>query len=86
MDGHREQELYAAVRMARDEYTTVNAEYDELLSQAHRFQHGSTAMVGALTQANALAPQMQDALSRYFEAVKELTEFYRSSHASDRSE
>jgi hypothetical protein len=83
MDDQRERELYAAMRSAREAYSRISAEFDSLLIQAHGLDHGGPLMVDALSRANSLAPELQAALKRYFDAVKRLSEFYRAGHAGD---
>ncbi|HKE28225.1 MAG TPA: hypothetical protein VKB88_38010 [Bryobacteraceae bacterium] len=85
MDERTEQALYAAVRSAREAYTSVNAEFDAILARAHSFPHGSAPMVDALSRANALAPELQEALGRYFEAARRLREFYRGTQIADKA-
>jgi hypothetical protein len=40
----------------RREYNELNESYDSLLSEAHKFDHGTREMVEALQRANIVAP------------------------------
>jgi hypothetical protein len=77
MNGNQaERQLRAAMQSAREEYEKLSRDYDAFLAHAHQFDTGSEEMVDGLRKANLVAPQVQDALRKYDESVRELTQFY----------
>jgi hypothetical protein len=74
----REQALRARMETTRREYNELNESYDSILSEAHKFDHGTREMVEALQRANLVAPRLSVALQKHSRAVEALSRFYLS--------
>jgi len=69
-------ELWRLAEEARSVYIRLNDAYDFLLMKSHECDHGSTEMIAALKKANAIGPEVAQALKRYHDAVSEMYSFY----------
>lgn len=64
--------LFAKVNLALAEYKELAAAYDGELQAAHDAHHGTPAFMTHLKAANSMAPEMTEALKRYYSAVAEV--------------
>lgn len=71
-----QERLYAVLQRARLDYQTLTAEYDEELLAAHNAAHGTDEFLEHLKKANAMGPEVRDALQRYQVAVARMQDFY----------
>jgi hypothetical protein len=79
---HQERKLREAMAATRQEYVRLDHEYDKLLMDAHRLEHGTEEMVQTLISANEVGRQAAYALWQYRKAVEELTAFYQRRHTA----
>jgi len=63
----------------REVYMQLNAQFEQLLEEAHTLEHGSPQIRQVLLKANALGKEVAAALREYHDAVERLTDFYRAS-------
>ncbi len=67
-----QRDIFTEIKALAAEYRALTDAYDAELRQAHNAGHGSLELIEHLRNANAMAPQVLDALKRYQAAVAAL--------------
>ncbi|HJZ96243.1 MAG TPA: hypothetical protein VKE70_07035 [Candidatus Solibacter sp.] len=76
-------DLIISMVSKRAQYVRLTEAYNDVLHKAHQLPHGSHELKAALTAANALGPELDEALARYQEVIRSLRAFYQEhSHSA----